>query len=105
MVLNTGATISADSTLTLEKGSRLTANMWLMNSGTINVSENAELNIQGYSIADKFIPSQHELGNVKMTASNATLTAGNYAMFSGDITADDSTAVRLNLGLRYINTL
>ncbi len=98
MVLNTGATISADSTLTLEKGSRLTANMWLMNSGTINVSENAELNIQGYSIADKFIPSQHELGNVKMTASNATLTAGNYAMFSGDITADDSTAVRLNLG-------
>ncbi len=98
VVLNTGATISADSTLTLEKGSRLTANMWLMNSGTINVSENAELNIQGYSIADKFIPSQHELGNVKMTASNATLTAGNYAMFSGDITADDSTAVRLNLG-------
>ncbi|MCV5745222.1 hypothetical protein OFN42_33975, partial [Escherichia coli] len=74
VVLNTGATISADSTLTLEKGSRLTANMWLMNSGTINVSENAELNIQGYSIADRFIPSQHELGNVKMTASNATLT-------------------------------
>ncbi len=98
VVLNTGTTISADSTLTLEKGSRLTANMWLMNSGTINVGENAELNIQGYSIADKFIPSQHELGNVKMTASNATLTAGNYAMFSGDITADDSTAVRLNLG-------
>lgn len=98
VVLDTGATISDDSTLTLEKGSRLTANMWLMNSGTINVGENAELNIQGYPIADKFIPSMHELGNVKMTASNATLTAGNYAMFSGDITADDGTAVRLNLG-------
>ncbi len=98
VVLDTGATISDDSTLTLEKGSRLTANTWLMNSGTINVGENAELNIQGYPIADKFIPSMHELGNVKMTASNATLTAGNYAMFSGDITADDATAVRLNLG-------
>lgn len=33
-----------------------------------------------------------------MTASNATLTAGNYAMFSGEITADDATAVRVNLG-------
>ncbi|EHV70967.1 serine protease espP [Escherichia coli DEC6D] len=98
VVLDTGATISDDSTLTLEKGSRLTANTWLMNSGTINVGENAELNIQGYPIADKFIPSMHELGNVKMTASNATLTAGNYAMFSGDITADNGTAVRLNFG-------
>ncbi|EER9956730.1 autotransporter outer membrane beta-barrel domain-containing protein, partial [Escherichia coli] len=98
VVLNTGATISNDSTLTLEKDSRLTANMWLMNSGTINVGENAELNIQGYPIADKFIPSIHDLGNVKMTASNATLTAGNYAMFSGELTADNATAVRVNLG-------
>lgn len=98
VVLNTGATISDDSTLTLEKDSRLTVNMWLVNSGTINVGENAELNIHGYPIADKFIPSIHDLGNVKMTASNATLTAGNYAMFSGEITADDATAVRVNLG-------
>ncbi|MBC6573319.1 autotransporter outer membrane beta-barrel domain-containing protein [Escherichia coli] len=98
VVLNTGGTISDDSSLTLEKGSRLTAYTWLMNTGTINVGENAELNIQGYPIADKFIPSIHELGNVKMTASNATLTAGNYTMFSGDITADDGTAARLNLG-------
>ncbi|EKY7020373.1 autotransporter outer membrane beta-barrel domain-containing protein [Escherichia coli] len=98
VVLNTGATISDDSTLMLDKNSRLTAHMWLMNTGTIDIGENAELNLQGYPSAGKFIPSLHELGNVKMTAANATLTAGNYAMFSGNITADDNIAVKLNLG-------
>ncbi|EKG8015794.1 autotransporter outer membrane beta-barrel domain-containing protein, partial [Escherichia coli] len=97
-VINRWSDISDNSKLTLKKNATLTVNTGLVNKGTIEIGENAELNIQGYPIADKFIPSIHDLGNVKMTASNATLTAGNYAMFSGEITADDATAVRVNLG-------
>ena len=69
-----------------------------MNSGTIEIGENAGLNLPGYPVADKFLPSVHELGNVKMTGDNATLTAANYTMFSGNITADDDIAAILNIG-------
>ncbi|EOL1009239.1 hypothetical protein ABV397_RS25350, partial [Escherichia coli] len=91
-VINRWSDISDNSKLTLKKNATLTVNTGLVNKGTIEIGENAELNIQGYPIADKFIPSIHGLGNV-LTASNVTLTAGNYAMFSGEITADDATAV------------
>lgn len=98
VILDGGARISNNSTLKLDKNASLTAHTWLMNSGTIEIGENAGLNLPGYPVADKFLPSVHELGNVKMTGDNATLTAANYTMFSGNITADDDIAAILNIG-------
>ncbi|EKY5038805.1 TPA: autotransporter outer membrane beta-barrel domain-containing protein, partial [Escherichia coli] len=98
VTFNTGASISQDSILRLNEGAKVTAPGWVVNKGKIDIEKNANLILQGYPVYQSFVPTYHDIGNVSMNGDGATLTAGDYAMFSGDIVAAENTSIKLNLG-------
>ncbi|EJV7388963.1 autotransporter outer membrane beta-barrel domain-containing protein [Escherichia coli] len=98
-VISMWSDITEDSKLILQKDSKLTVDINnLVNKGILEIGENASLRLQGYPVFDAFVPTLHELGNVNMTGTGSKLEADNYTMFSGDIKADEDSAVKLKLG-------
>ncbi|EJH1737655.1 autotransporter outer membrane beta-barrel domain-containing protein [Escherichia coli] len=103
-VINMWSDIAEDSKLILQKDAKLTVDINnLVNKGTLEIGENASLRLQGYLVSNAFVPTLHELGNVSMTGTGSKLEADNYTMFSGNIKADESSAVKLKLGSEETN--
>ncbi|MEG3672415.1 hypothetical protein [Escherichia fergusonii] len=98
-VISMWSDITEGSKLILRKDSKLTVDINnLVNKDILEIGENASLRLQGYPVFDAFVPTLHELGNVNMTGTGSKLEADNYTMFSGDIKADEDSAVKLKLG-------